>query len=148
MDAERYDLNESLGFLLNRTAILIKTGLRRAFLEQGHDITPEQWAVLCLLWKEEGLSQSDIADRTIKDRPTVTRIIDGLERRALVRRQRDGRDRRSFRIHLTVAGKALEEDLGIIVRRYRESVFRSLAEAEKAELKRVLNTIYDSLENR
>ena len=54
--------------------------------ENGINITPEQFLVLDILWKEQSLSQQNIADIIQKDKNSVTKIIDSLEKKNLVRR--------------------------------------------------------------
>ena len=53
---------DSLGFLIYRTALALKSALQRSFKENGFEITAEQWAIIRHLWEEDGLSQREIAD--------------------------------------------------------------------------------------
>ncbi len=57
------------------------------------------------LCEQDGISQKETAQRTDKDPPTVTRILDILERKELVRKQLNGEDRRSFLIYITDKGR-------------------------------------------
>lgn len=74
---------------------------------KDHDITTEQWSVLYQIYQSQGMIQKEIAERAAKDRPTVTRIIDILEAKGLVRKQTAQGDRRSFVVFSTEQGKAL-----------------------------------------
>ena len=77
--------------------------------ENGINITPEQFLVLDILWKEQSLSQQKIADIIQKDKNSVTKIIDSLEKKNLVRRVVDKNDRRINKIELTDEAIALEK---------------------------------------
>ena len=77
--------------------------------ENGINITPEQFLVLDILWKEQSLSQQKIADIIQKDKNSVTKIIDSLEKKNLVRRVVDKNDRRINKIELTDEAFALEK---------------------------------------
>src|SRR4030042_1428898 len=80
---------DSLGFIIYRTALALKSALQRFFKENGFEITVEQWAIIRHLWDEDGLSQREIAEKTAKDKPNITRMVDALERKRLVFRQPD-----------------------------------------------------------
>ena len=47
---------DSLGFIIYRTALALKSALQRFFKENGFEITAEQWAIIRHLWEEDGLS--------------------------------------------------------------------------------------------
>jgi len=145
-DTYFYDPDKAPGFLISRTAIRLRLGLRRVFLEHGLDVTPEQWGVLLCLWREEGLTQSELADRTVKDRTTITRILDLLEKKGLAARRKDANDRRTFRIHLTEAGRRAREVLFPLVRGYAEKIYADLLDAEFAALETIMGKINGRLD--
>lgn len=136
-----YDPERAPGFLISRTAMRLRLGLRRVFAENGQDVTPEQWGVLLCLWREEGLSQCELAERTVKDRTTITRILDLLEKKGLAERRRDPEDRRTFRIHLTEAGRRAREVLLPLVRGYAEKIYADLGTAQFAALREIMGNI-------
>lgn len=127
--AEHFALDESLGFLVYRAALLMKQELARQF--GPHDLTPEQWAVLVRLWEEEGLTQRQVADRTFKDQGNVTRIVRRLESKGLLNRTVCTDDGRCFRLHLTAEARALMPEL---IPRALRSVDRAVAGIDEAEL--------------
>lgn len=75
------------------------------------DITAEQWQVLLKLSKQNNINQKILSKLVNKDQPTLTRMLDILERKSLVERHVSKEDRRSFCIHLTEKGLALTEKL-------------------------------------
>ncbi len=127
--ADDFALDQSLGFLVYRAALLMKQELTRQF--EPHDLTPEQWAVLVRLWEEEGLTQRQVADRTFKDQANVTRIVRRLESKGLVNRTVCTDDGRCFRLHLTAEARALMPEL---VPRALRAVNRAVAGIDEAEL--------------
>jgi MarR family 2-MHQ and catechol resistance regulon transcriptional repressor len=71
------------------------------------DLTISQFGVLEALLHKGPLCQRDIAAKILKSTGNITMVIDNLEKRGLVRRERDSADRRYLTVHLTDAGSAL-----------------------------------------
>jgi DNA-binding MarR family transcriptional regulator len=136
---------DSLGFIIYRTALALKSALQRFFKENGFEITVEQWAIIRHLWEGDGLSQREIAEKTSKDKPNITRMVDALERKHLVFRQPDPRDRRKYCIYLTKEGKHLQEHLMPLAQNLRERVTQNLTAQEINLLKDTLDKIYQNI---
>ncbi len=102
-------VNELLSVLNGRVSAAINRHLARKFKAAGLDITTEQWGVLVCLWEKDKQTQQSICDLTLKDKASITRLIDGLTRHGLVMRNSDPSDRRLNIIHLTEKGRILEE---------------------------------------
>lgn len=137
-----FTFDNSLGYIINRTARRLKYELYQAFKAKGHNITPEQWAILNRLWEQDGLSQVELADRTFKDKPNVTRMLDVLEKRSLVFRQADQDDRRAYKVYLTEQGRQLKEELIPLAIEVLKRGQRNLTSEEIEYLRKRLNTIY------
>ncbi len=88
---------------------LVSQLMYRDFLErlEPYGLTPFHYLVLCCLWEEDGLSTSGIADKLKQLGATLTGVVDRMEDRNLVYRERDADDRRIIRIWLTEDGKQL-----------------------------------------
>jgi DNA-binding MarR family transcriptional regulator len=140
-----FDLAHSIGYQINRTALRLKTELLKQFLEQGFDITTEQWQVLNHLWEEDGLSQKQISQKSFKDYGNISRILNVLQRKGFVTRSVDQKDQRYYRIHLTDEGLALQQPMTSIAIGILESAKRGISEEEIDLLIRLLNRIYDNL---
>jgi len=119
--------------------------LHSAFKENGLTLTPEHWAVLNRLWENDGLSQSEIADQTFKDKANITRILDVMERNGLIKRQRHEHDRRSFRIFLNDKGKQYKSYIIPFAQQVNQTALKNLNVEDIAELKKLLNKIYENL---
>lgn len=105
----RFDIQLIFAILNGRVSTAINRKLYRNFHENGIDITPEQWTVLLALWEKDGITQQELCNATFKDKPSMTRLIDNMEKRHLVVRITDTHDRRTNRIHLTKTGRILED---------------------------------------
>lgn len=141
----QFKLDESLGYLINRTAVQLKRELNHAFKANGYKITPEQWALLNRLWEREGLSQVELADLTFKDKPNVTRMLEVMEREQLVFRQPDEYDRRTYKVFLTDKGRQLEKKLIPLATEILERGLNDLTTDDIKQASKVLNTIYLNL---
>lgn len=95
--------HSSMGFLIGQTHRKMVNILTARFKE--YDITTEQFSVLVRLHEEDGISQKEIAARTVKDQPTTARILDNLIRKELVRKETSATDRRAFLVYLTPLGR-------------------------------------------
>jgi len=71
------------------------------------NLTLSQFGVLEALFHLGPLSQVDLAKKILRSSGNVTMVIDNLEKRGLVSRERDRGDRRYYRIHLTTSGRRL-----------------------------------------
>lgn len=97
-------------FLTGKYSIAVMRRLQRNLKEAGLNITSEQWSIMYNLWVEEGLTQQELAVRTFRDKPSVTRLINNLERVNLVIRVNDKNDRRSNLIYLTKIGRKMKDE--------------------------------------
>ena len=75
---------EVFSILTGKISSTINRALLRAFSQEDLNITTEQWSVLSCLWKEDRVTQSDLCDLTRKDKPSMTRLIDNLQRSKIV----------------------------------------------------------------
>ncbi|MCM0593268.1 MAG: MarR family transcriptional regulator [Gloeotrichia echinulata IR180] len=102
-------------------------------------LTPFHWLVLCCLWQEDGLPTSSIGDKLQQVGGTLTGVLDRMEERGLVRRERDVHDRRIWRIWLTDAGKELEKILPPIAAQLRDMAMFGISAAECELFSQLLN---------
>jgi DNA-binding MarR family transcriptional regulator len=107
-------LNENLvNFLhhFSKVNTAMKGFMRQKFKEHGVNITFEMLQVLRFLWNKDGVNQQEIADATLKDKASLTYLIDNLVRRELVQRTEDQQDRRNKIITLTSQGHELKAQI-------------------------------------
>ncbi|HLO88400.1 MAG TPA: MarR family transcriptional regulator [Nostocaceae cyanobacterium] len=102
-------------------------------------LTPFHWLVLCCLWQEDGLPTSSIGEKLQQVGGTLTGVLDRMEDRGLVRRERDTHDRRIWRIWLTNAGKELENVLPPLAVELREEVMQGIPVRDREMFSQILN---------
>ena len=100
---------EFYSFLTGKVSTAISRRLQRNLKLVKLNITAEQWTIMYHLWQEEGLTQQELAHLTFRDKPSITRLINNLEKMSLVIRVNDKQDRRSNLIYLTKEGRKLKE---------------------------------------
>ena len=103
-------LSKEIAVYLNLVACKFKQHTAVMLRQNDVDITPEQFLLIDLLWNQGSMSQQKLADEMGKDKNSITKFIDGLEKKQLVERRQDRNDRRSNIIVLTP--KAEEMKLG------------------------------------
>lgn len=114
--------------------------------ENGINITPEQFLVLDILWKEQSLSQQNIADIIQKDKNSVTKIIDSLEKKNLVKRVVDKNDRRINKIELTNEGSALEKVTTEVAINFMNDAIKDIDKQELDIFVNVMRKLKNNLE--
>jgi DNA-binding MarR family transcriptional regulator len=126
---------------LMRTADLIRR--RAAALIEPHGITVQQFNVLRILRGagEDGLPTLEVADRMIEQTPGVTRLLDRLEAKELVRRQRCPNDRRQHLCWISAKGLALLDRLDIVTAREHDESLKGLKQKDRVALIRLLDAI-------
>jgi DNA-binding MarR family transcriptional regulator len=110
MSDELLQSDEFFSFLTGKVSTAISRRLQRNLKLAKLNITAEQWTILYHLWQEEGLTQQELANLTFRDKPSITRLINNLEKISLVIRVNDKQDRRSNLIYLTKEGRKLKEE--------------------------------------
>lgn len=139
---EEYRIEESLGFLANRLAM----AMRRSFEEKlkGYGLTAPQFGFLAILFEEDGQPLSNIGKCVYCDKPTITGIANRLEKKGLIKKVRDDKDRRVVKAVLTKKGKGLK----VILYRMSMEVNSGAAKGFDAkEIKLLKSQLRRSLDN-
>jgi DNA-binding MarR family transcriptional regulator len=144
MDIE-FDLEELFGFLTGKASTAIGRRLQRNLKQAGLEVTQEQFAVLFALWQKDLQSQQELATATFKDKPSITRLIDGLERAGLAARMNHPSDRRSNLVYLTDKGKTLKSKALKMAYQTIEEALAGLSAVEIETCKHVLNQVFSNL---
>lgn len=122
--------------------------LRRIFLNAGFDITPEQWSVLNRLVEKDGINQNRIAERTVKDRHNINRILNLLEKKGYVERCPDDSDKRVHRIFLTEFGRQAYKELLPQFLTHLNQRFKGVSSKDLELLRKTLQKIYGNIEGK
>lgn len=113
-----------------------------------YGLTPFQWGVLTCLWREDGLPTLTIGERLAQLAGTLTGVLDTMESRGLLRRERDANDRRVWRVWLTEEGKDLEHRLVPVVRDTLKGVFEDFTPEEYQQLSDLVDRLQARLARR
>ena len=141
----QFKRGELYSFITGKASTAIARRLQKNFKESAIDITIEQWSVLYHLWKEEGQSQQQLCEATFRDKPSITRLVDNLEKSKLVKRVASKNDRRSNLIFLTGEGKILEEKTMEVANRTLNEALEGVTNGQIEIAKVVLQMVYDNL---
>ncbi len=131
---------EAVVNILRTTAYLRRLGSR---VFNQHGITAQQYNVLRILRGAgpAGLPTLDIAERMIEETPGITRLLDRLEAKKLVRRERPSDDRRQVLCYITKAGLDLLGKLDLPIENQGNDALQVLNDSELAELIRLLERV-------
>lgn len=141
-----FQMNESLGYLVARVHWCMKTNFQRLIKQRGLQVTPEQWAVLRFVFEFPGISQAEIARRSLKDKTNITRILDVLAKYGYIRRQDDEHDRRGYNIFLTDEGETVLQQLIPLAKQSNISSTQELSAEELRTLLALLQKVGNTLE--
>lgn len=145
MPNNHFKRGELYSFITGKASTAIARRLQKKFNSAGLNLTIEQWSVLYHLWKQEGISQQELCNATFRDKPSITRLVDNLEKQNLVKRVPSETDRRINLIYLTKqAQKLQEESMTIAEDTLNEAL--EMVPADKIDVcKEVLQIVYDNL---
>lgn len=101
-------LSKEIAVELNLTGCKLKQFIAAKLRQVGVPLTPEQFMLIDLLWNQGEMSQQQLADQMQKDKNSVTKLVDAIERKGFVVRQQNVHDRRSNTIILTEKANKLK----------------------------------------
>lgn len=137
---------EVFSILTGKISSTINKALLRAFAQEDLRVTTEQWTVLTCLWNKDKVTQRELCDLTSKDKPSMTRLIDNLERNKIVVRVAHPTDRRVNLIHLTQYGASLQKRVSAVVEGVVDKSLLGVSEEEVATARKLLNKIINNLD--
>ncbi|PSR11307.1 MAG: MarR family transcriptional regulator [Bacteroidetes bacterium] len=132
---------KNFGALMDRTLKIIKQNYLQAFREAGVDITTEQWVLLDRLMIADGISQTELASDSFKNAPTVSRIIELLRQKGLIKKKQSSDDKRQFLIFLTEEGRTLHSRALPRVLALRSQGWHGLDDVDYGHFVRIMSQI-------
>ena len=145
MPNNQFKKGELYSFITGKASTAIARRLQRKINQAGLNITIEQWSVLYHLWKNEGQSQQQLCNATFRDKPSITRLVDNLEKLNLVKRVASETDRRINLIYLTKQGQKLEEQTMQLADETLNEALEKVPAYKIDVCKEVLQIVYDNL---
>ena len=131
-------VEDRLIFLVSKVYQKLIIHLQKAFLEKGVGVTPIQVMLLFFLQKNDGSSLTQISQGLMLENPTVTGLIDRLEKLGYVKRSDHPYDRRVYLVHLTEKGNKVANKALPIVKKLNEQIKEGYSEREIENFKKVL----------
>ena len=135
----------NLGLEIGLTSSALRAAGQKSLKLHGlDDITKEQFSILILLTIKDGLYQTQIANILGKDRPNITRMIDILERKGFIRREKDATNRRILKVFITPKGLEKAETAKPLRDKFSQVQYRGLSDEEILTLVRLLRKVREN----
>jgi DNA-binding MarR family transcriptional regulator len=145
MSNNQFRKGELYSFITGKASTAIARRLQKKFNAAGLNLTIEQWSVLYHLWKQDGISQQELCNATFRDKPSITRLVDNLEKLQLVKRVPSESDRRMNMVFLTRQAQRLQDQSMLLAEETLNEALEGVS-ADRIEVcKEVLQIVYDNL---
>jgi DNA-binding MarR family transcriptional regulator len=145
MPNNHFKKGELYSFVTGKASTAIARRLQKKFNNASLNITIEQWSVLYHLWKQDGISQQELCNATFRDKPSITRLVDNLEKLDLVKRVASDSDRRINKIFVTKHSIRLQEQTMELAEETLNEALESVPPEKIEVCKEVLQIVYDNL---
>ncbi len=142
----KYNFNDSFGFLIVKAGRLVENRLRLNFESENISITPQQWSVLTYLWNEDGISQQKLANVFSKDKTSMTRLLNNMEKNNFIIRKAGTKDKRNKNIFLTEKSKQLKDNSIRIAQETLSEILDGIETVDIKVSKRVLKEVCLNIE--
>jgi DNA-binding MarR family transcriptional regulator len=145
MPNNQFKKGELYSFITGKASTAIARRLQKKFNSAGLNLTIEQWSVLYHLWKQDGRSQQQLCSATYRDKPSITRLVDNLEKLQLVKRVPSDSDRRINLIYLTKSSQKLQDQTMELAEQTLNEALGGVPVDQIDVCKDVLQIVYDNL---
>ncbi|SRR6266700_989610 len=145
MSNNQFKKGELYSFITGKASTAIARRLQKKFNAADLNLTIEQWSVLYHLWKQDGISQQELCSATFRDKPSITRLVDNLEKLQLVKRVASDSDRRMNLIFLTKQAQKLHEQTMELAQETLLEALEGVPSDRIDVCKEVLQIVYDNL---
>lgn len=133
------ELNRSIGFKINQTANKLNQQFNHIL--QDYDIALEQRVTLEIISADKNITQTKISSILGKDKTTICRTLNSLEKKGLITKEENKEDKRVNIIKLTQKAYKVLEDTEEIIQNYRNILSSNLEEEEISALFRILEKL-------
>ena len=140
----KYDMRIIYAILGGRISYALNHKFNRNFKQYQLNMSSEKWMVLMCLWDHDGLTQQELSNATLRDKHSMSRLIDIMESEGLVVRSMDKHDFRSKHIYLTAQGKDLEDKARFVADKTLKEVLRGLSQEELNACQETLRVIFNN----
>lgn len=123
---------------IGKTAKMVDLFFTRRLKENGFELTKEQWVLLKILSDHNGVSQNEIACKSNRDKTSITRLVNNLERKNLLARLPSKNDKRINQLFLTTQGEKMLNETEQI---WTDMVCNLQKGLNKQEIEMLINTL-------
>jgi DNA-binding MarR family transcriptional regulator len=148
MPDNQFKRGELYSFMTGMASTAVARRLQKNFKQAGIEITIEQWSVLYHLWKQDGLTQQDLCKQSFRDKPSITRLVDNLEKLKLVKRVPSKDDRRINLVYLTETSRKLQDETMEMASQTLNEALEGVSDSDIEVCKAVLQKVYENLSAR
>ena len=135
--------DNTLGTLVNEVAHLLRTHIDRRV--EPYNLTRAKWLALGVLDRRDGITQTELADYLELDKSTIGRLLDRLEERGFIRREKDPNDRRVFRIFIAKTAYPVLTELEQVADGVRAQALSGISEEDNEKLLALLGQVKKNL---
>lgn len=132
-------------FQIDKTSKISKLYSQREFDRLGMGVTVEQWILLKIIEENDGLTQKELANKSLRDPASITRTLDLLNKKGLVERRPVEDNRRQYSVCLKKEGKGFIEKYMPIVGQHRAKSIDGITAQELETLAQLLQKIQENM---
>jgi len=139
-------IEEVILFQIDKTSKIAKQYSQGEFDRLNLDITVEQWILLKIIHENVGMSQKDIAVKSLRDPASITRTLDILQKKKLLTRSPIPENRRQYKIDLTKKGKQFIDKHMSLIKTHRKRSVRKISKSDQKKLVELLQKIQHNMQ--
>ncbi|MGO9412397.1 MAG: MarR family winged helix-turn-helix transcriptional regulator [Spirochaetia bacterium] len=133
----------TVGHLVKLAYIAMRREMDASVRKAG--VTTTQWQALGVLYHMPGLTHTELVEHMAVEPPSLTSLVNGMERKGWIKRERSEMDARVKRLYLTLKGRHRIESLRKATEPVERRMAAALTDAERESLKCLLRTLVESL---
>jgi DNA-binding MarR family transcriptional regulator len=137
-----YNAQDSIGYLMRRSISHLSQQVERAMEPNG--LTNAQWVPLLKLYLGQAETVAEVARSCEMDAGAMTRMLDRLEAKGLLRRQRSQEDRRVVKLELTEEGREAAREIPVVLSQVQNALLAGFSQEEWQLLKSFLRRLLDN----
>ena len=147
MQLNNFNPKDFIGYLLKSAGQAFTNTINKKIKEHGYSLTIEQVGIVFGLYYFEGATQKDLAEFFYKDKTTITRTVNAMEKNNLLVRIPSNYDKRVNLLYLTSKGKELQGVFAKIALETSKKALKNIEDSELETTKKVLAKIKENLDN-
>ncbi|MCC5932245.1 MAG: MarR family transcriptional regulator [Cyclobacteriaceae bacterium] len=139
------NLHFEIGYLIRQASRIGGYRMDHKFERAGYPITREQFGVIRLLWEENGRTQQNLAERLVKNKASITSLIENLEKKNLILRKPNRHDKRSKLVYLTEKGRMMHDNMLELVQEIVDVAVKGIEDEKLMIVRDVLRKMIENI---